>query len=91
MTETRQSIKGFHANYSSRGFIERELPAGFLQFFKPFHLKFAAGHRTLVSARRAALEQSLKGKKPTHLPPSAATREDWRIELPAWCAINAIK
>jgi len=44
-----------------------------------------------VSARRAALEQSLKGKKPTHLPPSAATREDWRIELPRGAPINAIK
>jgi len=86
MAVTRQSIKGFHANYAPAGSSERELPAGFLQFFEPFHLKFAARHRTLVSARRAALEQSLKGKKPTHLPPSAATREDWRIELPAWCA-----
>jgi malate synthase len=86
MAVTRPSSKGFQTNYAPAGSSERELPAGFLQFFKPFHHKFAARHRALVSARRAALEQSLKGEKPTHLPPSAATREDWRIELPAWCA-----
>jgi len=86
MAVTRQSIKGFHTNYAPAGSSERELPSGFLQSFTPFHHQFAARHRALVSARRTALEQSLKGKKPTHLPPSAATREDWRIELPAWCA-----
>ena len=86
MAVTRQSIKGFRTNYAPAGSSQRELPAGFLQFFTPFHHKFAARHRTLVSARRAALEQSLRGNKPTYLPPSAATREDWRIEVPAWCA-----
>ena len=86
MAVTRQSIKGFHANNAPAGAAERELPAGFLQFFTPFHHKFAARHRALVSARRAALEQSLRGNKPNHLPASPATREDWRIEVPAWCA-----
>src|SRR6266852_747341 len=86
MAVTRQSIKGFHANNAPAGAAERELPAGFLQFFTPLHHKFAAGHRALVSARRAALEQSLRGNKPNHLPASPATREDWRIEVPAWCA-----
>src|SRR6267154_2025658 len=86
MAVTRQSIKGFHANNAPAGAAERELPAGFLQFFTPLHHKFAARHRALVSARRAALEQSLRGNKPNHLPASPATREDWRIEVPAWCA-----
>src|SRR6266403_1684919 len=86
MAVTRQNIKGFHTNYAPAGSSQRELPAGFLQFFTPFHHKFAARHRALVSARRAALERSLRGNKPTYLPPSAATREDWRIEVPAWCA-----
>src|SRR6267154_5344804 len=86
MAVTRQSIKGFHANNPPAGVAERELPAGFLQFFTPFHHKFAARHRALVAARRAALEQSLRGNKPNHLPASPATREDWRIEVPAWCA-----
>src|SRR5712692_4475646 len=86
MAVTRQNIKGFHANNAPAGAAERELPAGFLQFFTPLHHKFAARHRALVSARRAALEQSLRGNKPNHLPASPATREDWRIEVPAWCA-----
>src|SRR5437667_4544946 len=92
MAVTRQSIKGFHTirgfhtNNAPAGAVERELPAGFLQFFTPLHHKFAARHRALVSARGAALEQSLHGNKPTDFPPSAATSEDWRIEVPAWCA-----
>src|SRR5882724_12432546 len=86
MAVTRQSIKGFHTNNAPAGAAERELPAGFLQFFTPFHHKFAARHRALVAARRAALEQSLRGNKPNHLPASPATREDWHIEVPAWCA-----
>jgi len=86
MAVTRQSIKGFHTNNAPTGTAERELPAGLLQFLTPLHHKFAARHRALVSARRAALDQSLRGSKPNHLPASAATREDWGIEVPAWCA-----
>jgi malate synthase len=85
MAVTRQSIKGFHTNYAPAGASERELPAGFLRFFIPLHGKFAERHRALVLARRAALEESLRGNKPSHLPPSAATRDAWRVELPAWC------
>src|SRR5438876_1585870 len=85
MAVTRQSSKGFHANYAPAGASERELPAGFLRFFIPLHGKFAERHRALVLARRVALEESLRGNKPSHLPPSAATRDDWRVELPAWC------
>jgi malate synthase len=85
-TKSATNIKGFHTNNAPAGKVATELPAGFLQFFTPLHHKFAARHRELVSARRAALEESLRGNKPKHLAPSAATREDWRIELPAWCA-----
>jgi malate synthase len=88
MAVSRQSVKvirGFHTNNAPAGAAQRELAPGFLQFFTPLHRKFAARHRALVEARRAALEESLRGNKPNHLPPSAATREDWRIELPAWC------
>src|ERR1700757_4593060 len=81
-----QTVKGFHTNNAPAGAAQRELPAGFLQFFAPLHHKFAARHRALVQARRAALEQSLHGNKPAYLAPSAATREDWHIEVPAWCA-----
>jgi malate synthase len=85
MAVTRQSIKGFHTNYAPAGASERELPAGFLRFFIPLHGKFAERHGALVVARRAALEESMRGDKPSHLPPSAATRDEWRVELPAWC------
>src|SRR5213082_2680927 len=91
MGVTRQSIKssqtqGFHINNAPAGAAERDLPPGFLQFFTPLHRKFVERHRALVQARQAALAASLRGEKPSHLPPSAATREEWRIELPAWCA-----
>src|SRR6202008_2455854 len=86
MAGTRQSINAFYTNNAPAGAAQRELTAGFLQFVAPLHHKFAARHRALVQARRAAHEQSLQGNKPTYLPPSAATREDWRIEVPAWCA-----
>src|SRR6266478_4859104 len=86
MVVTRQSIKGFHINNAPAGTVQRELPGGFLQFLIPLHQKFAERHRALVLARRTALEESLRGNKPTHLPPSAATRDDWRVEVPAWCA-----
>ena len=85
MAVTRQSIKGFHTNYAPAGASERELPAGFLRFFIPLHGKFAERHGALVVARRAALEESMRGDKPSHLPPSAATRDEWSVELPAWC------
>src|SRR6202008_1357684 len=85
MAGTRQSINAFYTNNAPAGAAQRELPAGFLQFFALLHGKFAARHRALVQARRAALEQSLHGNKPTYLPPSAAAREDWHIELPEWC------
>ena len=85
MAVTRQSIKGFHRNYAPAGASERELPAGFLRFFIPLHGKFAERHRALVLARRATLEESLRGNKPSHLAPSAATRDEWSVELPAWC------
>jgi len=82
MAVTRQSIKGFHTNYAPAGAREQDLPRGFLEFFMPLHRKFRERHRALVLARRAALEESLRGRRPAHLPPS---REDWRIELPEWC------
>src|ERR1700746_1680219 len=86
-----QTVKGFHTNNAPAGPPHAELRAGFLQFFAPLHRKFAARHRELVQARRAALEQSLHGNKPAYLLPSAAAREHWRIEVPAWCADQSIQ
>jgi malate synthase len=76
---------GFQMNCPPPGARDRDLPAGFLDFFLPLHHKFAARHRALVSARRAALAESLHGHKPSHLPLSKEAQADWRIELPDWC------
>src|SRR5438093_15267 len=64
----------------------RDLPSGFMEFFAPLHREFTPRHRALLEARHAALDQAHHGRLPDHLPPSEATRGDWRIEVPAWCA-----
>ena len=63
----------------------KDLPKGFLEFLIPLHEQFTPWQRTLIQKRDQALEASLQGHLPDYLPPSAATKEDWRIELPAWC------
>ncbi|MGH9723549.1 MAG: hypothetical protein ACRD41_00645, partial [Candidatus Acidiferrales bacterium] len=75
----------FQANMAPSGAAGRDLPAGFLDFLTPLQLQFHARWRTLCQARRETLRESLHGNKPAHLFPSAMTRGDWRIELPAWC------
>jgi malate synthase len=82
----KQSLQtGFRLNGAPPGAAARDLPAGFREFFSPLHRRFADRHRSLVEARRLALEESLEGNKPAHLFPSIATRSDWRIDLPDWC------
>src|SRR5262249_33191401 len=84
-TMMRPAVKGFPTNCATEGAGERDLPAGFLEFFLPLHKRFAVRHRQLVQARRDALEESLRGNKPAHLFPSTMTRDNWRIEVPDWC------
>ena len=64
----------------------RDLPAGFLEFLAPLHAALTLRQRALVSRREAALNESHSGKLPGYLPPSVATMQPWRIELPSWCA-----
>jgi malate synthase len=64
----------------------RDLPAGFLEFLAPLHAALTTRQRTLVATRHQVLAAAHAGKLPDYLPPSAATQEPWRIELPAWCA-----
>lgn len=67
--------------------IERDLPAGFAAFFAKLHAEFTPRQQLLAAARRLRLESAHReGHLPDHLPPSAATTGDWRIEVPAWCA-----
>jgi len=63
----------------------RDLPLGFMEFLLPLHREFTPRQQTLVRHRAEVLEQAHRGQLPQHLPPSAATAGEWRIELPAWC------
>jgi malate synthase len=73
-------------NHAPAGFDpERDLPPGFMAFYAPLHATFSARRDALVERRRVALEAALAGHRPDHLPPSDATRGEWRITLPAWC------
>jgi malate synthase len=62
------------------------LPAGFLDFLAPLHAALTLRQRALVARRERALADAHAGKLPNYLPPSVATTNSWRIELPAWCA-----
>jgi malate synthase len=62
------------------------LPAGFLEFLAPLHAALTLRQRALVARRERSLAESHAGKLPNYLPPSVATTNSWRIELPAWCA-----
>jgi malate synthase len=64
----------------------RDLPDGFLDFLAPLHAALTLRQRALVARRDFALAEAHTGKVPDYLPPSVATTNSWRIELPAWCA-----
>jgi len=62
------------------------LPMGFLDFLAPLHAALTLRQRALVRRRERALADAHAGKLPNYLPPSVATTNSWRIELPEWCA-----
>jgi malate synthase len=62
------------------------LPIGFLEFLAPLHAALTLRQRTLVVRRERALVDAHAGKLPNYLPPSVATTNSWRIEVPEWCA-----
>src|SRR5271163_2470260 len=66
--------------------LESGLPAGFLEFLAPLHAALTLRQRALIVRRERALVDAHAGKLPNYLPPSVATTNAWRIELPAWCA-----
>jgi malate synthase len=71
---------GMHINRATGA----DLPAGFLEFLLPLHQRFTPRQQQLIGRRRRVLESAHEGRRPEHLPPSQATREKWRIELPAY-------
>src|SRR5436305_5473701 len=63
----------------------RDLPAGFIDFFLPLHRRFTPRQQELALRRWEVLQASLEGNKPTHRFPSDTVRNGWRITLPEWC------
>jgi malate synthase len=64
----------------------RDLPVGFPGFFRKLHEALTPRQRSLVAKRKETLRAAHAGTLPNYLPASAATKETWRIALPAWCA-----
>jgi malate synthase len=64
----------------------RDLPAAFLEFLAPLHAALTLRQRALIHRREYALTEAHAGKLPNFLPPSVATTNPWRVELPDWCA-----
>src|SRR5882757_6094178 len=52
----------------------------------PLHAALTLRQRALIARRDYALAEAHAGKVPDYLPPSVATTNSWRIDLPAWCA-----
>lgn len=62
------------------------LPKGFADFLARLHSEFTQRQREHIAQRQRALEDAHAGHLPQHRRPSDATRTNWRIELPDWCA-----
>jgi malate synthase len=81
-----QELRGFSINSAPDNFNpKRDLPAGFLDHFLPLHERFTPRQRELVAKRAKVLTDSHHGKLPNDLPPSEATKSNWKITLPEWC------
>src|SRR5450631_3712283 len=65
--------------------IDRDLPAGFADFYRPLHAAFSARQQAALRLRHQIMEASHAGQLPTYLAPSAAGG-DWHITLPDWVA-----
>jgi len=73
-------------NAAPSGFdVERDLPSGFADFYRPLHERFTPRQQGHIAQRKAALARAHDGKPPTFLEPSEGTTGDWKIELPTWC------
>jgi malate synthase len=63
--------------------IERDLPPGFAEFYRPLHERFTPLQQAAIAERHRVLDASQQGDKPKYLAPSEAQGE-WRVEIPAW-------
>jgi malate synthase len=74
-------------NSAPAGFdASRDLPAGFLEFIAPLHAALTPRQRVLLAKRADALARAQSGELPEYPATSQATTDDWRVELPGWCA-----
>ncbi len=79
------SAKKKYINTPPASFVaSTDLPLGFLEFYKPLHAKYFDWQQTIRANRKIALQQSLKGNLPQHLPISDINYTDWKIQLPEW-------
>ena len=84
--KSMHQLRGFAMNSAPKDFTsQRDLPAGFWEFFLPLHQSFTPRQRELIAKRKRALADAHAGKLPNHLPPSEATTSNWSINLPDWC------
>jgi malate synthase len=65
---------------------ERDLPAGFMDFYRPLDAELTPRQSAHAARRLEVLAAAHAGRLPDHRAPSEATRGDWRIVLPEWCA-----
>lgn len=63
---------------------EKDLPAGFMAFYKKLHQKFYPWQQELLEVRKQLLFHAQKGELPNHHQDGAITAIDWRIQLPSW-------
>jgi len=73
-------------NSAPPDFDPAAISRGILEFLAPLHAALTLRQRALLARREYALAEAHAGKLPDYLPPSVATTNSWRIELPAWCA-----
>jgi malate synthase len=65
---------------------QRDLPKGFFDFLLPLHRHFTPQQQKIAAKRKEVLQKSHGGHPPDYLPASEATKSDWHIEVPDWCA-----
>lgn len=78
---------GFRLNSAPADFdAATDLPQGFMDFVLPLHEKLTPRQQELIAARAQVLALAQKGSMPDHLKPSDASADNWKVELPSWCA-----
>ncbi len=73
-------------NAAPAGALDRDLPAGFGEFYAPLHARFSPEQQRLTRLRAERLARAHAGDLPAYLPPSEATSTAWNVDLPEWCA-----